>query len=57
VDIDFTNGVIRNETSGEKYLCGALPPHILELVQAGGLIGHLKKKRKKFATPTGGVAG
>ncbi|MDR2820731.1 MAG: hypothetical protein LBB60_09425 [Desulfovibrio sp.] len=47
MDIDFTNGVIRNETSGEKYLCSTLPPHILELVQAGGLIGYLKKKRKK----------
>jgi 3-isopropylmalate/(R)-2-methylmalate dehydratase small subunit len=47
VDIDFTNGVIHNETSGEKYLCSTLPPHILELVQAGGLIGYLKKKRKK----------
>lgn len=47
IEIDFILGTIRNETRNETYTCSTLPSHILELVQAGGLIGHLKKQRGK----------
>lgn len=44
--LDFTEGVITNETKNETYQCGKLPPHIVDLVQAGGLIEMLKRKRQ-----------
>lgn len=45
--LDFINGKIRNETKNETYACSKLPPHILELVQKGGLIETLKEKLEK----------
>ena len=43
--VDFAAGTIRNETRSETYACSTLPPHILALVQKGGLIAHLKEQR------------
>ena len=40
--VDFTAGVITNMTKNETYACSKLPPHILDLVQKGGLIEALK---------------
>ena len=45
ISIDFVEGVLKNATSGKTYPCSKLPPHILVLVQDGGLINHLKKLR------------
>ena len=47
IEIDFAAGQVCNETRGETYACSKLPPHILALVQEGGLIAHLKKERGK----------
>ena len=44
LEIDFTQGVILNKTQNVSYQCSQLPPHILQLIQAGGLIAHLKKR-------------
>ena len=41
--LDFIAGTITNRTKNETYPCSTLPAHILELVQAGGLIEMLKK--------------
>ena len=49
LSIDFVGGLVHNETKGETYPCSTLPPHILALVQEGGLIAHLKKQRGKKA--------
>lgn len=46
VTVDFTKGLVTNETRNETYSCSSLPPHILELVQAGGLIAHLRQRKK-----------
>lgn len=45
--IDLEAGSIENLTTGETYSCTALPKHILELVEDGGLIPHLEKTLKK----------
>ena len=45
--IDPETGSIQNLTTGETYPCTALPRHILELVEDGGLINHLEKTLKK----------
>jgi 3-isopropylmalate/(R)-2-methylmalate dehydratase small subunit len=42
--IDFVKGVIDNQTQKTIYQCSQLPPHILNLIQEGGLIAHLKKE-------------
>lgn len=43
IEIDFERGRITNATKGETYECSAIPPHILELIQDGGLVAYLKK--------------
>lgn len=44
LEIDFVQGVIINKTQNASYQCSQLPPHILQLIQEGGLIAHLKKR-------------
>lgn len=43
IRIDLEAGFIENLSTGESYSCTALPRHILELVEDGGLIPHLEK--------------
>lgn len=55
LEIDFAAGIVRNESKGENYTCSTLPPHILGLIQEGGLIPHLKNKlagAERIATGT-----
>ncbi len=41
--VDPLGGRIVNETTGEEYICSALPENIMQLVQDGGLIPHYQK--------------
>jgi len=43
IAIDLTAGVIRNETTGERYVCSKIPPHIMEIIDDGGLVANLRK--------------
>ncbi len=43
IEIDLEQGKITNTSKGEVYKCSMIPPHILELIQEGGLVAHLKK--------------
>ena len=47
LEVDPLAGQIRDLTTGKQYTCTALLPHILELVNDGGLIAHLEKTLKK----------
>ena len=47
LEVDPIAGTIWDLTTGKDYTCTALPPHILELVNDGGLIPHLEKTLKK----------
>lgn len=42
--VDATAGVVQNLSTGETLTCESLPDHLLEMVNDGGLIPHLKKK-------------
>lgn len=42
--IDAEAGLITNETTGETLACERIPPHLLEMVRAGGLLPHLEKR-------------
>lgn len=42
--VDYEKGQIVNHTKNESYTCTTIPPHIMGLVDAGGLIPYLKQK-------------
>ena len=47
LDIDFEAGVIRSLTTGETLATPALPPLLISLIRAGGLVAHLKATARK----------
>jgi 3-isopropylmalate/(R)-2-methylmalate dehydratase small subunit len=44
LEITPLNGVIKNLTKNEEYQCSVLPPHIINLIETGGLVKSLEKK-------------
>jgi 3-isopropylmalate/(R)-2-methylmalate dehydratase small subunit len=42
IEIDIEQGVITNLTRNESYGCSTIPPHILSLINDGGLVPYLK---------------
>lgn len=43
IEINLEQGIIVNVTRSESYACSKIPPHILALVNEGGLVPYLKK--------------
>lgn len=43
IEINLEQGIIVNVTRSESYVCSRIPPHILALVNEGGLVPYLKK--------------
>ncbi|MCX7781789.1 MAG: 3-isopropylmalate dehydratase [Negativicutes bacterium] len=43
IEINLTEGTIKNVTKDEVYTCSKIPPHILALVNEGGLVSYLKR--------------
>jgi len=46
ITVDLENGVIENLTKGKKYISAAFPDFIQGIIKAGGLINHIKEKKK-----------
>ena len=44
--VDAAAGVVQNLSTGETLACETLPEHLIEMLDDGGLIPHLKKKLK-----------
>ena len=44
VEIDLKSGTVRNVTTGKAFKAEPFPDFVLEILQAGGLIPHLKRK-------------
>jgi 3-isopropylmalate/(R)-2-methylmalate dehydratase small subunit len=44
IEIDYKAGVIVNKTKNETYACDKIPPHIMEIVNCGGLLNYLAQK-------------
>jgi 3-isopropylmalate/(R)-2-methylmalate dehydratase small subunit len=44
LEINFEQGVILNKTQNESYACSKIPPHILTLINDGGLVPYLKRR-------------
>ena len=47
VSVDFSTGIISNETSGKTFQSEPFPPFMQELIQAGGLAPYMVEKGKK----------
>lgn len=45
LEVDFGAGIIRNLSRGAEYQARPLPPFVLEIVAAGGLIQYVRQKR------------
>jgi len=41
------SGKVHNLSRNETYACEPIPAHLTEMVQAGGLVAHLERKRAK----------
>lgn len=44
IELDMENGIIHNRSTGEDIRFNSLPPFIMEIINDGGLVPHLKKK-------------
>lgn len=44
IEVDYLKGVIKNITTGEIIKTKPLPKYIIEIIQDGGLIPHLRRK-------------
>lgn len=44
IEINLLQGRIYNLTRSETYVCSKLPAHIMQLIDAGGLVPYLKKQ-------------
>jgi len=45
IEVDPAAGTIRNTVSGETFHATPIPPFMRELVEDGGLIAHIRKKK------------
>lgn len=46
LDIDFENGVIKNETKGKEYKINVFPDFIKKIISAGGLMSYAREMVK-----------
>jgi 3-isopropylmalate/(R)-2-methylmalate dehydratase small subunit len=44
VSIDCVAGEVVDQTTGERLACETLPPHLLSMIEDGGLVAHLEKR-------------
>lgn len=47
LDVDFTSGLVRNETRDELYRGQPIPEFMQRLVDAGGLVGYVREQLAK----------
>jgi 3-isopropylmalate/(R)-2-methylmalate dehydratase small subunit len=46
LSVDLAAGVIKNETSGASFKAAPYPAFLLEIINAGGLVEHTRRKRE-----------
>ena len=44
LELSIEQGIIKDLHTGKSYQCDAIPPHLLQMLNDGGLIGHLAKR-------------
>ena len=45
LEVDLENGQIKNETTGQIFKANPFPPFIQEIIDDGGLMAHIAKRR------------
>ncbi len=48
VEVDVLRGAVKNLVTGKTFKAKALPSFVLEIIEDGGLIPHLKKRSNKL---------
>ena len=48
MSVDFTTGVITNETTGRTFQAEPFPPFMQNLIACGGLVNYSKDKIEKL---------
>ena len=46
VSVDFSSGLIRDDTTGESFQAAAFPPFIEGIISGGGLLRYLKSRQQ-----------
>lgn len=49
LSIDIEQGIIENLDTGEKFTCQPIPPHLMQMLNDGGLLGSLEKRLRTKA--------
>ncbi|MBI1186208.1 MAG: 3-isopropylmalate dehydratase [Alphaproteobacteria bacterium] len=49
LDLDFRSGRLTDESSGETFQVQPIPEHLLQIIDAGGLMAYLKNRRSGSA--------
>ncbi len=47
VSVDGEAGRIENYSTGDTFQCDPVPPHLMEMIAAGGLVPHLERRLAK----------
>ncbi len=47
LEVDFEGGTVVNKTSGKSYKFQKMPPFLVKLMEAGGLVEYTKKQMRK----------
>lgn len=47
VEVDAAAGRVRNLSTGETVECEPIPPHLLSMVNDGGLLAHLERRMRE----------
>jgi len=47
VQVDPKNGIVKNLSTGKTYKVEPLPEFVMEILKAGGLVPHLRKKLRR----------
>lgn len=45
IEVDLLNGEIINKNTGKSYKARPIPPFMQEIIDSGGLMGHIAKKK------------
>jgi len=53
VEVDLANGVVRDLTAGRQYAATQMPPVMIEILKAGGLVSYLRE-HGDYDRPTAG---